>query len=113
MPAQLADVIVVPDARTLALAAAERMMARLPQSDGRLAVCLTGGTTPDRLYQLLAAEPCRDAVPWKQIHWFWGDDRFVPDDDVRSNSGTARRLMLDHVPVPKGNIHPIPTGVEN
>lgn len=110
---QRPDVIVVADAEELARAAAERMLARLPPSDGRLAVCLTGGSTPERLYQLLATAPCRDAVPWEQIRWFWGDDRFVPESDPRSNAGTARRLMLDRVPVPAGNICPIPTGAEN
>ena len=59
---------------------------------------------------MLATEPYREAWPWKHIHVFWGDDRFVPHDDSRSNCGAARRLLLDHVPIPPGNIHPIPTG---
>jgi 6-phosphogluconolactonase len=113
-PSQRPDVIVVPDAGALARAAAERMLARLPRADGHLAVCLTGGSTPERLYALLASDPhYRDAMPWRQIHWFWGDDRFVPESDPRSNAGIARRLMLDRTPVPAGNICPIPTQAEN
>jgi 6-phosphogluconolactonase len=107
------DVIVAADAAELARLAAERMMARLPRSDGHLAVCLAGGSTPERLYKLLATEPYRDALPWQQIRWFWGDDRFVPDSDPRSNAAMARRLMLDRVPVPAANICPIPTSAEN
>ena len=107
------DVIVVADADALARAAAERLLACLHRSNGRRTVCLTGGSTPERLYALLAAEPYRDAVPWNDIHWLWGDDRFVPENDPRSNSGMARRLLLDRVPAPAGNIWPIPTSVEN
>ena len=107
-PKQNPDVIVVADAGELARVAAERMLARLPPSDGHLAVCLAGGSTPERLYRLLATSPYRDAVPWEQIRWFWGDDRFVPESDPRSNAGVARRLLLNRVPVPAGSICPIP-----
>jgi 6-phosphogluconolactonase len=111
---QRPDVIVVANAEALARAAAERMLARLPRTDGHLAVCLTGGATPERLYALLASDPhYRDAVPWRQIRWFWGDDRFVPESDPRSNAGIARRLMLDRAPVPPANICAIPIGAEN
>lgn len=112
-PNQRPDVIVVANAEALARAAAARMLARLPGVDGHLAVCLAGGSTPERLYQLLASDRYRDAVPWQQIRWFWSDDRFVPESDPRSNAGIARRLMLDRAPVPAGNICPIPTGAEN
>ncbi len=107
------DVIVAPDAEALARTAAARMLARLQPVDGDLAVCLAGGSTPERLYALMASDPWRDAVPWRRIRWFWGDDRFVPESDPRSNAGAARRLMLDRAPVPPGNICAIPTDVAN
>jgi 6-phosphogluconolactonase len=107
------DVIVVADADALARAAADRLLARLRRSNDRLAVCLTGGSTPERLYQLLATEPYRDAVSWNHIYWFWGDERFVAHNDPRSNFGMARRLLLDRVPIPSGHICPIPTWAEN
>ncbi len=113
MPQKRPDVIVVADADALARAAAERILARLRRSNGRLAVCLTGGSTPERLYELLATEAYRDAFSWNHIYWFWGDDRFVPHNDPRSNYSMARRLLLDRVPIPSGNICPIPTSVEN
>jgi 6-phosphogluconolactonase len=106
------DIVVAADPEALARAAAERMLARLPRNDGDLTVCLTGGSTPNRLYELLATD-YRDAVPWARIRWFWGDDRFVPGADPRSNAGVARRLMLDRVPVPPANICAIPIGAEN
>src|SRR5712675_1569970 len=107
------DVIVAADPEALARAAAERILARLRRSSGRSAVSLTGGSTPEHLYELLATKPYRDALSWNRIHWFWGDDRFVPHNDPRSNFGVARRLLLDLVLAPVGNIHAIPTSVEN
>src|SRR5215470_15005101 len=113
MPPKRPDVIVVADADALARTAADRILVHLRRSNGRAAVCLAGGSTPERLYELLATERYRDALSWDHIHWFWGDDRFVPRDDPHSNFAMARRLLLDHVPTPSGNIHPIPTSVEN
>ena len=75
----------------------------------RFSVCLSGGSTPKRLYELLAAAPRRDAFPWAHTHWFWGDERFVPPDDRLSNYRMVREAMFDHVPAPAANIHPIPT----
>jgi 6-phosphogluconolactonase len=109
MPARTPpDLTVMADAAALAEAAAQRIVARLAARNGPLAVCLTGGSTPDRLYALLATERFRSVLPWPRIHWFWTDDRFVPQHDPRSNAGAARRLMLDRVPVPPENIHAVP-----
>ena len=75
---------------------------------GRFAIALSGGSTPKRLYQLLAVAPFLDAMPWDRVHLFWGDDRFVPWDDPNSNYGMAREAMIAHVPIPPGNVHGIP-----
>jgi 6-phosphogluconolactonase len=76
-------------------------------TQGRFAIALSGGSTPKRLFQLLADTPLREAMPWDRTHLFWGDDRFVPWDDPNSNYGMAADAMLKHVPVPAGNIHGI------
>jgi 6-phosphogluconolactonase len=109
MERALPQLTLLPDAATLAKTAADRLLASLAQQSGRLAICLSGGSTPERLYRLLAEKPYRDAMPWDRIHWFWGDERFVPQDDARSNFGAARLVLLDRVPIPTGNLHPIPT----
>jgi 6-phosphogluconolactonase len=113
MDREQSHLIVAADADALAKMAAERVLARINRMSGRLAVCLTGGSTPERLYELLASEPYRGAVAWDRVHWFWGDDRFVRQDDPRSNAGTARRLLLDRVPIPFENVHAIPTSAGN
>jgi 6-phosphogluconolactonase len=103
------EIIVVADAKAIAETAAQRLLSRLKSAKDRTAVCLTGGLSPEGLYRLLAEEPWRNEVPWDRVHWFMGDDRFVPEADPRSNMGMARRLFLDKAGAPRGNIHPIPT----
>jgi 6-phosphogluconolactonase len=103
------QVIVVDDAAAIAETAAKRLVARLQAAGDRPAVCLTGGSSPDRLFRLLTEEPWRGKVPWDRIHWFMGDDRFVPESDPLSNMGKARRLLLDPMRVPRANVHAIPT----
>jgi 6-phosphogluconolactonase len=69
---------------------------------------LAGGATPRTSYELLATA-YRDRVPWDRLHLFWGDERFVAPDDARSNVRMAREALIDRVPCPPANIHPIPT----
>jgi 6-phosphogluconolactonase len=103
------EIVVVPDARAIAEAAAKRLISRLKSAKDRAAVCLTGGSSPEGLYRLLAEEPWRSEVPWDRVHWFMGDDRFVPETDPLSNMSMARRLFLDKAGAPPGNVHAIPT----
>jgi 6-phosphogluconolactonase len=106
-----ADIVVVEDAPALAEAAARRLIARVTRND-RAAVCLTGGSSPQGLYRLLAEETWRSQLPWDRVHWFIGDDRFVPQSDPLSNMGAARRLFLDRVGAPRQNIHPMVTDTD-
>lgn len=75
---------------------------------GRCTVALSGGHTPRPVHALLASE-LRDQIPWSSVHLFWGDERYVPADDPASNYGMARATLLDHVPCPEANMHPMPT----
>ena len=104
------QIVVVDDEGALAQTAATRLLARLGAAKERAAVALTGGSSPQGLYRLLAEQPWRDQVPWDRVHWFMGDDRFVPENDPLSNMGMARRLFLDRVKAPRRNVHPIETG---
>jgi len=104
-----ASVEVAKDPEALAQRAAKWIADLASASRNRFAICLSGGSTPRRLYQLLAESPYRDALPWDRLHWFWGDERFVPWDHPDSNYGMAHTALLSRVPVPSGNIHGIPT----
>ncbi|MBR1266702.1 6-phosphogluconolactonase [Bradyrhizobium sp. AUGA SZCCT0222] len=98
----------VADPAAMAEAAAERVIARISENPGRVAICLTGGSSPKQLYQLLGTDPWRSRIPWQRVHWFIGDERFVPADDPLNNMRVARKTFLDRC-APASNIHPIPT----
>jgi 6-phosphogluconolactonase len=100
--------IEVADAAALAEVAAVRLLACMAVNPGRIAICLTGGSSPKQLYELLATEDYRTKIPWERTHWFIGDERFVPASDERNNMAVARRIFLDRF-APAANIHTIPT----
>ncbi|HET8579038.1 MAG TPA: 6-phosphogluconolactonase [Methylomirabilota bacterium] len=74
---------------------------------GRFCVALSGGSTPRRLYGLLAGPPWRDEVDWSRVEFFWGDERTVPPDHPDSNYGVARAALLGPVGVSADRIHRI------
>lgn len=105
------DIRVFADLNALSAAAAEALVATLShavRANGRGSLVLSGGSTPRTLYQLLASA-WRDEIPWKAVHLFWGDERYVPHADQHSNYHLAKEALLDHVPCPTANIHPMPT----
>lgn len=75
---------------------------------GLFSVALSGGSTPQSLYNLLASEPFSENVDWSRTHIFWGDERCVPPDHPDSNYFKASMALLDQVPLPRENIHRIP-----
>jgi len=102
------DVIVADSAADFVEIAAKRICARASGAE-KIALCLTGGSTPKPIYERLAKEPYRNQLPWDRVHWFWGDERFVSIENPLSNTGMTMKALLAHVPVPAANIHVIPT----
>jgi 6-phosphogluconolactonase len=97
-----------PTADALMAGAAEHFVsvaARAIRASGRLAVALSGGSTPKRLYELLAAPAYAHRVDWSRVQLFWGDERCVPPDHPASNYRMTREALLDHVSVPDANVH--------
>lgn len=110
-PAPRADLRRHADLDSLSRAAAEEV-ARLAQAAvqerGRFTLALSGGRTPVALHRVLAAE-FRHRIPWENVHVFWGDERYVPPDDPRSNYLMAQETLLRHLAIPAANLHPMPT----
>lgn len=101
---------VYPDLEALSRAAAALLVKQANlavAARGRFSVALSGGATPRRTYELLAAPPWVDQAPWGRVHVFWGDERCVPLGDPRSNARLAKEAWLDHVPIPGDQIHPL------
>lgn len=74
---------------------------------GRFSAALSGGGTPLRTYEILAGPPYRDDLPWDRTHIFWGDERCVDPDSPLSNERLARRALLNQVPIPDRQVHPL------
>ncbi|CUH97291.1 hypothetical protein P22_3418 [Propionispora sp. 2/2-37] len=99
------------DPRELCLAAAELFTSQALTAiskRGDFRVALSGGSTPRQLYEELAKPFWRDRINWEKVLIFWGDERHVPAGDALSNQNMTRKALLDHIPIPAGNIFPIP-----
>jgi 6-phosphogluconolactonase len=75
---------------------------------GRFTLALAGGSTPKKLYALLASEPYRDQINWALVEVFWSDERCVPADSEDSNYHLAEEVLLSKVPIPASQIHRMP-----
>ncbi len=97
---------VAEDTEALASRVVSFIAARASASE-RFGLCLSGGSTPKRAYELLA--DLGASLDWQKVHLFWGDERFVPLNHQDSNFRMAREALIDHVPIPAAQVHPVPT----
>ncbi len=70
-------------------------------------ISLSGGSTPKLLFKTLAKAPYAEQINWKNLHFWWGDDRMVPPTDSESNYGEVQKLLFNHIQIPTENIHRI------
>jgi 6-phosphogluconolactonase len=120
------EIVIVPSPQSGATAAADRIagiLTEAPGARGRADWATTGGTSPVGIYRRLVARPLADAVPWGDVHVWWGDDRYVPRDHPYSNVKPFDDIMLGisgaeegtagprhaGVQIPVENVHPFPT----
>src|ERR1041384_8596470 len=91
------------DAEAVAHAAAEtfvRLADESMEERGTFSIALSGGTTPRRVYELLASDEFRDRVLWEKVHIFFGDERTVAPDHAESNYRMANEALLSRVAIP-------------
>ena len=104
------EIEVFPTSDALTTGAAEcfvAVAAAAIRTSGRFVLALSGGMTPRALYARLASEAYASRVNWPRAQVFWGDERCVPADDPASNARMAREALLERVPVPSENVHPV------
>lgn len=105
------EVVVHRDAGLLAKAVAARLVTKLVDAQaarGYAHVVLTGGGVGTAVLAELADARARDAIDWRRLHVWWGDERFVPTNHPERNDRAAQEALLDHVPVDPALVHRMP-----
>ncbi|UWF76648.1 MULTISPECIES: 6-phosphogluconolactonase [Microbacterium] len=103
-------VVVEPTPEALAARVADRFLTRLQARtrNGRTAhICLTGGSMGAAVLAAALGDPRLEGIDWSRVHFWWGDERFVPLDHADRNSRQSREALLDRIPVPAENIHEV------
>jgi 6-phosphogluconolactonase len=96
------------DAEDMATRAALWLATRIVVAPAPFALNLAGGSTPKRVYELLASPAFQHYIDWTKVHLFWGDERCVPFDHKDSNYRMVHEALIAHVPIPPDHIHRIP-----
>lgn len=99
---------VLSDVSAIAIEAAERIVAAHQaaiEALGEFSLVLSGGSTPKKLYELLATDAYREQIDWTKVKIFFGDERCVPPEHADSNYRTARLALLSEVRIPGDNIY--------
>ncbi len=103
-------VVILPDPETLADSVAARFLDRVAKRAARgkkVHISLTGGVIGTAVLAAAAERPEIAGIDWTLVHFWWGDERFVPRDSDDRNERTARTALLNRVGVPEANIHAI------
>ena len=106
------ELVICENSKELAETAAERICHSAVASiasRGQFTLCLTGGKTPRGVYEVLSRQQGAAAVDWSKTFLFFGDERFVPPDDDRSNYKMARQSLFDNAPIAPDHVFPVPT----
>jgi 6-phosphogluconolactonase len=99
---------VVPDSEALVRAAGSRLVNAIQAAvaaRGRALIVLTGGGNGIGLLKYLGTPG--QQIDWSKVHLFWGDERYVPEDDDERNEKQAREALLDHIDIPPSQVHPM------
>ena len=105
------EVLVHRDAPLLAKAVAARLVTRLVDAAaarGAASFVLTGGGIGTAVLKELSAAPAADAVDWRHLDVWWGDERFLPAGHPERNETGAREALLGKVDVNPDRVHPMP-----
>jgi 6-phosphogluconolactonase len=92
-----AEILVLPDEPAVAREGSRRTvdgLGRAISERGEAHLALSGGSSAIALYRELRQPEWRSAIPWDRVHFWWGDERFVPLDHPESNAGLAYRLLF-------------------
>lgn len=98
-----------PDPDALVRAAGDRLVDAIlaaARARGKAMIVLTGGGTGIAMLKRVGEHA--DRIDWSTVHLFWGDERYVPEDDDERNEKQAREALIDRIDIPPGNVHAMP-----
>src|SRR5215469_12580396 len=105
------SVSIYPDLDTISREAAQYTVRVAREAIARhsmFSFALSGGTTPGKMYGLLASEPYRSQIAWSAVHFFWSDERCVQPEDPQSNYRLAQEVLLSKLELRSEQIHRMP-----
>ncbi len=100
---------IFPETQTMVGAAAKRLVGTIRTAvaaRGKALIVLTGGGNGIALLKSLGAH--RRDIDWSTVHLFWGDERYLPEDDDERNDKQAREALLDQIDIPSSQVHSMP-----
>ena len=77
--------------------------------EGKFNFALSGGSSPRKLYELLSSESYKTQIDWKNVYFFFGDERYVPHDSPESNFLMAKKSLFDPLQIAENNIFGVNT----
>jgi len=79
--------------------------------NGKFSVALSGGSSPKKLYEMLASDDFKNKVDWENVYFFFGDERYVPQDDKDSNYLMAKTALFDPLQIDDSNVFAVDTSL--
>jgi len=79
---------------------------------GKFTVALSGGSSPKKLYELLASTSYADQLAWEKVFFFFGDERNVPQDHKDSNYLMAKKALFEPLLISPANVYAVDTTFE-
>lgn len=104
-------VLVHSDSDALAASITARFLTKtvdLLDENDRVNIVLEGGRIAIKVLATINASPARDSVDWSRVHFWWGDERWLPAGDAERNDVKAREALIDHLDIPAENVHTCP-----
>ncbi len=103
------------DPKSYARVAAEEVVATIQDNiaeKGRCLIALAGGSTPVSIYRDLTIPPYVDQIEWQKLDLIFGDERWVPKDDVLSNCRMVNENLISRLGSSRPRVHPVNTAME-
>src|SRR6267154_3239116 len=79
--------------------------------NGEFNIALSGGNSPKKLYEILASPDYNQQIAWSKVNFFFGDERYVPDDDPENNSNMVRSALFAPLNIEESNIFSVDTSL--